>query len=63
MLLKHVDWTCYTTQGTRTEETKCIDCKQKWKEDCTTKLLDQKINENVKRLNALFNFRKSHDEH
>lgn len=65
MILKHFWWHCITRQGTREEVTTCEECKHSEFpiEKCTDKLLDQKISENVKRLNALFNFRKDHNEH
>lgn len=63
MLLYRNGNECLTVQGKREEITKCSDCNQKGKEDCTSKLLTQKINENVKRINEIFNFKKSRDRH
>lgn len=64
MLLKHFWNYCITIQWTREEKTLCSECKhvEKPLDKCTDLLLTQKINENVKRINDLFNFRKTHHE-
>lgn len=64
MLLRHFGGYCITKQGDREEVTTCEDCKHVEHpiDKCTDLLLTQKINENVKRINAIFNFKKNHHE-
>lgn len=63
MILKHFGWWCSTKQWSREEITRCEDCSHTELpiDKCTDKLLTQKINENVKRINDLFNFKKNHE--
>jgi len=59
MLLYHNGNECLTVQGKREETTKCSECNQKGKEDCKWKLLTQKIQENVKKINELFSIKRN----
>lgn len=57
MILKHYWDRCETTQGCRTEITKCQECTFNSIKDlkiCFDKLLTEKINQNLKRHNDFY---------